>query len=202
MHDLVERTVTAVKPGSIVPVRIGIPEGGREDYFYNELPLLHQRAPGRRIRDRARFSPDEARRIGATIATSRHRGSGGTMLADRFRLSSEALDYSVSAEDATRLDGGAWGDAVIGQPRALEALAIGTAIRAKGYNIFVSGAPGTGRRTAVMRTLSAYKPPRLELARRRLRVQLQGARWRRPPCTSRRARQSFSGKTCTRSSRT
>jgi peptidoglycan/xylan/chitin deacetylase (PgdA/CDA1 family) len=40
VHDLVERTVTAVLPGSIVPVRIGIPDGGREDYFYNELPLL------------------------------------------------------------------------------------------------------------------------------------------------------------------
>ena len=39
-HDLVERTVAAVLPGSIVPVRIGIPDGGREDYFYNELPLL------------------------------------------------------------------------------------------------------------------------------------------------------------------
>ena len=25
---------------SILPVRIGIPDGGREDYFYNELPLL------------------------------------------------------------------------------------------------------------------------------------------------------------------
>jgi hypothetical protein len=39
-HDLVERTAAAVQPGSIVPVRIGIPDGGREDYFYNELPLL------------------------------------------------------------------------------------------------------------------------------------------------------------------
>ncbi len=85
------------------------------------------------------------------------------MLADRYRLSTDSLDYSVSSQDATRLDGGAWGDEVIGQPRALEALAIGMAIRAKGYNIFVSGAPGTGRRTAVMLTLAAYRPPRLEL---------------------------------------
>jgi len=85
------------------------------------------------------------------------------MLADRFRLSIDSLDYSVSADDAARLDGGAWGDAVIGQPRALEALSIGTTIRAKGYNIFVTGAPGTGRRTAVMRTLAAYVPKKLEL---------------------------------------
>jgi peptidoglycan/xylan/chitin deacetylase (PgdA/CDA1 family) len=39
-HDLVERTSNAVLPGSIVPIRIGVPDGGREDYFYNELPLL------------------------------------------------------------------------------------------------------------------------------------------------------------------
>jgi peptidoglycan/xylan/chitin deacetylase (PgdA/CDA1 family) len=39
-HDIVERSVAAMKPGSILPVRIGIPDGGREDYFYNELPLL------------------------------------------------------------------------------------------------------------------------------------------------------------------
>lgn len=39
-HDLVEKTAAAVKPGSIVPLRMGIPDGGREDYLYNELPLL------------------------------------------------------------------------------------------------------------------------------------------------------------------
>jgi len=85
------------------------------------------------------------------------------MLADAYRLPIASLDYSVSAADAARLDGGAWGDAVIGQPRALEAMSIGTAIRARGYNIFVTGAPGTGRRTAVMHTLSAYAPKKLEL---------------------------------------
>ncbi len=85
------------------------------------------------------------------------------MLADRYRLSRETLDYSVPVDVASRLGGGDWGDAVIGQPRALEALAMGTAIRAKGYNIYVTGAPGTGRRTAVMRTLANYTPPRLDL---------------------------------------
>jgi lon-related putative ATP-dependent protease len=85
------------------------------------------------------------------------------MLADTFKLLAKDLDYSVSADAAAALDGGAWGDAVIGQPRALEALSIGTRIRAKGYNVFVAGAPGTGRRTAVMRTLAAYSPERLEL---------------------------------------
>ncbi|HUX38903.1 MAG TPA: ATP-binding protein [Rectinemataceae bacterium] len=47
-----------------------------------------------------------------------------------------------------------WGAEVIGQPRALEALRMGVRIRSKGYNVWVSGAPGTGRRTAVLRVLS------------------------------------------------
>ncbi len=44
-----------------------------------------------------------------------------------------------------------WG--VIGQPRALEALRMGVRIRSRGYNVFVSGAPGTGRRTAALAVL-------------------------------------------------
>lgn len=47
-----------------------------------------------------------------------------------------------------------WGSAVIGQPRALEAMRLGVRIRSKGYNVFLSGAPGTGRRTAVLRVLA------------------------------------------------
>lgn len=39
-HDLIENTSAEARPGSIIPIRIGIPAGGREDYFYNELPLL------------------------------------------------------------------------------------------------------------------------------------------------------------------
>lgn len=85
------------------------------------------------------------------------------MRADRFKLHQDGLDYAISKLDIERLSGGAWGDAVIGQPRALEALAIGTAIRAKGYNIFVTGVPGTGRRTAVMKALSSCRPRRLDL---------------------------------------
>ena len=36
---------------------------------------------------------------------------------------------------------------IIGQPRAVEALRLGLAIRAQGYNIFVAGEVGTGRST-------------------------------------------------------
>jgi lon-related putative ATP-dependent protease len=85
------------------------------------------------------------------------------MRADRFKLQKDSLDYAIPTQDIERLSGGAWGDSIIGQPRALEALAIGTAIRSKGYNIFVTGVPGTGRRTAVMKALSTCHPRRLDL---------------------------------------
>ncbi|AEC01384.1 peptidase S16 lon domain protein [Parasphaerochaeta coccoides DSM 17374] len=38
---------------------------------------------------------------------------------------------------------------LVGQPRASRALAMGMAVEADGYNIFVSGEPGSGRHTAV-----------------------------------------------------
>lgn len=85
------------------------------------------------------------------------------MSIDRFRLGYDQLQYTVPVADIERLDGDAWGQSVIGQPRALEALNMGTAIRAKGYNILVTGAAGTGRRTAVMKVLSDFRPTRLTL---------------------------------------
>jgi lon-related putative ATP-dependent protease len=46
---------------------------------------------------------------------------------------------------------------IIGQPRAMEALKLGLAIRSAGYNIFVAGEVGTGRSTAVRRQLAAVE---------------------------------------------
>ncbi len=46
---------------------------------------------------------------------------------------------------------------IIGQPRAMEALKLGLALRSVGYNIFVAGEVGTGRSTAVRRQLAAMK---------------------------------------------
>lgn len=82
---------------------------------------------------------------------------------DRLKLRYEDIDYAVSADEVRRLDGGDWGAAPTGQARALEALDLGKSIWAKGYNIFVTGAPGTGRRTAVMKSLADYRPERLAL---------------------------------------
>ncbi|KGM38362.1 hypothetical protein JY97_16750 [Alkalispirochaeta odontotermitis] len=44
--------------------------------------------------------------------------------------------------------------AMIGQDRAIRALKMGISIRAKGYNIYVAGEPGTGKHTAIMDILS------------------------------------------------
>lgn len=39
-HRIVEDIMARVKPGSIIPIRVGVPDGGRDDYLFNELPLL------------------------------------------------------------------------------------------------------------------------------------------------------------------
>jgi len=39
-HGIIERVVAAAKPGSVIPIRLGVPEGGRDDYLYSELALL------------------------------------------------------------------------------------------------------------------------------------------------------------------
>ncbi len=46
---------------------------------------------------------------------------------------------------------------IIGQPRAMEALKLGLAVRSNGYNIFAAGEVGTGRSTAVRRQLAAME---------------------------------------------
>ncbi|MBL8965490.1 MAG: AAA family ATPase [Spirochaetaceae bacterium] len=91
---------------------------------------------------------------------SRHDAKGAGMETSRLELSAAeaafSIDFSREAEAAAAGSAGEaprWGSAVIGQPRALEALRMGVRIRAKGYNVYVSGAPGTGRRTAVLRVL-------------------------------------------------
>jgi lon-related putative ATP-dependent protease len=51
-----------------------------------------------------------------------------------FELTSEITECPIS---------------IIGQPRAMDALRLGLAVRAQGYNIFVAGEVGTGRSTTV-----------------------------------------------------
>lgn len=79
----------------------------------------------------------------------------------RLELSAKEIAFAIEADraDAALRDVlPEWGSAVIGQPRALAALRMGVRIRSKGYNVHVSGAPGTGRRTAVLRVLAEESP--------------------------------------------
>ncbi len=39
-HAIIERVVAQAEPGSIIPIRLGIPDGGRDDYLFREIPLL------------------------------------------------------------------------------------------------------------------------------------------------------------------
>ncbi len=80
------------------------------------------------------------------------------MAADTYELSIADILFNIEPEEA-REDAAAGADAaVIGQSRALAALSLALGIPSKGYNIYIQGAPGTGRRTALMRALSDYTP--------------------------------------------
>ena len=54
-------------------------------------------------------------------------------------------------------------EGIIGQDRAVKAIKLGLDIKDNGFNIYVSGIPGTGRTTAVKKFLQALakskKPP-------------------------------------------
>ena len=52
---------------------------------------------------------------------------------------------------------------IIGQDRAISALELGLGIRADGFNIFIMGASGTGRRTVLKALLANYKANAAEL---------------------------------------
>lgn len=52
---------------------------------------------------------------------------------------------------------------IIGQPRAVRALRMGAEIRGSGFNVFVTGGSGTGRRTAIKMTLDGLERERSDL---------------------------------------
>jgi ATP-dependent Lon protease len=81
-------------------------------------------------------------------------------------LSSKDLDYTVSyspprvkcSDDFTVCEG------IIGQDRAIDAIQVGLQVPSRGYNIFVTGLPGTGRTTTISHLLKqlAKNEPRLQ----------------------------------------
>ncbi len=72
----------------------------------------------------------------------------------KYELGTDEILFSIPPPDLaipSRTD-----PVIIGQARALAALSMGLGIPARGYNIFIQGAPGTGRRTTILRALSEY----------------------------------------------
>jgi lon-related putative ATP-dependent protease len=70
-----------------------------------------------------------------------------------YQLRPDELDYSFRPDEVAELEALAEPEISLVQPRAFKALDMGIDIKAKGYHIFVSGAPGTGRRSAVLKLL-------------------------------------------------
>ena len=83
-----------------------------------------------------------------------------------FELKAGDLYYKVSfapprvssSDDVAACEG------IIGQQRAIEAIKVGLAVRSRGYNIFVTGLPGTGRTTTISHLLKQleHADPRLK----------------------------------------
>ncbi|GAB4373351.1 MAG: ATP-binding protein [Spirochaetales bacterium] len=74
------------------------------------------------------------------------------------RIPPEELEFGITDEEIRRLDTEEVGKfTIIGQERAVKALGMGTEINAPGYNIYVSGMPGTGRKTTIRKILETYQ---------------------------------------------
>lgn len=72
------------------------------------------------------------------------------------RLDAESIRFGIGVEEIAAIDPATPDFTVIGQPRALRALDMAVRIPAKGYNVFATGAHGTGKRTAIESVLRAY----------------------------------------------
>jgi len=81
----------------------------------------------------------------------------GSPAADRWKLRPDELEPAIdpaklgfrTTDELEPLD------QVIGQERALRALEFGVGVRHRGYNVYVSGMTGTGRKQLVQRLLEA-----------------------------------------------
>lgn len=68
-------------------------------------------------------------------------------------LTADEAAFSYPADLIEETNPSSFQGDIIGQPRALKALEMGIEIQGKGYNIFVTGEPGTGRMTAIRNLL-------------------------------------------------
>ncbi|WP_321990877.1 Lon-like protease helical domain-containing protein [Marispirochaeta aestuarii] len=77
---------------------------------------------------------------------------------DANRLGPHEVAFAIDPEQLKDIPFPEDDEQIIGQPRAVKALQMGTFIRAKGFNLVVSGIPGTGRHTAIRRILEELPP--------------------------------------------
>lgn len=83
---------------------------------------------------------------------------------DQNKLSIGDAHFDINTSDIMRfkkLD--CKDEAIIGQERAIEALKMGRFIEEDGYNVFVIGESGTGRRTAIKTLLASFRPKKENL---------------------------------------
>jgi predicted ATP-dependent protease len=92
------------------------------------------------------------------IVKVNHRQIGETDTMSIEELKKNELSLTIPEEDIISFRSYADSPDIIGQPRAIRALKMGTEIRGKGYNILVTGISGTGRKSAIKKILSSYKP--------------------------------------------
>jgi predicted ATP-dependent protease len=73
-------------------------------------------------------------------------------------LNAESLELIITESEISEFGAHIDSPDIIGQPRAIRALKMGTEMRGRGYNVFVTGLPGTGRTSAIRKILAALKP--------------------------------------------
>ena len=80
-----------------------------------------------------------------------------------LELSPEEISFSIPESKIRDLRAKGAASPIIGQDRAISALELGLGIRSEGFNVFVMGASGTGRRTVLTALLANYKANAAEL---------------------------------------
>ncbi len=80
-----------------------------------------------------------------------------------YTLTPKEIAVDIPEDKIRKLAGSSQSSMIIGQPRAVRALEMGTEIKGKGYNIFVTGISGTGRISAIKKILGKYNPPLTDL---------------------------------------
>ena len=80
-----------------------------------------------------------------------------------LELTPSEITFSIPETKIRCLRANGAANPIIGQDRAISALELGLGIRADGFNIFIMGASGTGRRTVLKALLANYKANAAEL---------------------------------------